>query len=335
MLASIFFLLLKRGWRLGWRLFWLGWGLFGLGVLAWYALRWWPGERFWLVRPFNYFMPWLLVGLIPGLIVAGLAHRKRVALTLAVPTLVISLTFAPLFLPRPSAVLAANASFKVMSYNVFYYNQNLAEVVQIIRQEQPDMVLLQEFTPHIAQALMPQLVDLYPEGKLHFAYEPDIGQAIISRYPLTSLEVTYEKGRTQKVRVETLVGPIEVWNVHPNTPLSWARQYRQIAGLVEDIAAVKGPLIVGGDFNSTDQSEAYRLVNQYLQNAHWEAGWGFGFSFPANSPRFSGVPILTSVIRIDHIFYSQHFLARSAHTLAESGGSDHLPVVAELSLVTR
>jgi endonuclease/exonuclease/phosphatase (EEP) superfamily protein YafD len=254
-------------------------------------------------------------------------------LILAAPTFVIALTFAPLFLPRPDTVLAANASFKVMSYNVLYRNRNMAEMTQLIRQEQPDFLLLQEVTPAIAKALRPRLVDLYPEDKLHFAYEPNVGQAIISRYPFSSQELAYDKGRTQKVKVVTPVGPIEVWNVHPNAPLPWARQYRQIAGLAEDIAAVNGPLIVGGDFNTTDQSETYRLVSQYLRNAHWEAGWGFGFSFPADSLRFRDVPILTSVIRIDHIFYSQHFLARSARTLAESGGSDHLPVVAELSLV--
>jgi endonuclease/exonuclease/phosphatase (EEP) superfamily protein YafD len=324
---------LKLFWRTGCGLFWLGLSLFGTSVSAWYALHWWSGDRFWPVRLLNYFMPWLLVGLIPGLVMAGLARRKWVILILAAPTLVIALTFAPLFLPQSETVLAANASFKVMSYNVLYRNRNMAEMAQIIRQEQPDFLLLQEVTPSIAKALIPRLIDLYPEGKPHFAYEPNVGQAIISRYPLTSLELAHDKGRTQKVRAETPVGPIEVWNVHPNAPLSWARQYEQIAAMAEDIAAVNGPLIVGGDFNTTDQSETYRLVSRYLQNAHWEAGWSFGFSFPANSPRFSGVPILTSLVRIDHIFYSQHFLARSAHTLAESGGSDHFPVVADLSFV--
>jgi endonuclease/exonuclease/phosphatase family metal-dependent hydrolase len=92
---------------------------------------------------------------------------------------------------------------------------------------------------------------------------------------------------------------------------------------------------VGGDFNTTDQSEGYHLLAQHLKNAHWEAGWGFGFSFPANQPRFKRIPILTPVVRIDHIFYSSHFLAHSATTLSDSGGSDHLPVIAELVGVER
>ncbi|MBE7467571.1 MAG: hypothetical protein DPW09_35635 [Anaerolineae bacterium] len=328
------FTFLKLCWRIACWFFWLSWGIFGLGVIMWYTLRWWPGDRFLPVRLINYFMPWLLVGLLPGLTLAGLARRKWVALTLAVPTLIIGLTFAPLFLPRPAEVLAANIPLKIMSYNVWYHNQQVAEVARLVRQEQPDLLLLQELTPAMAQALTTQLTDLYPDGRLYWAYEPEVLQGIISRFPLTPVELAYDKGRTQKVIAETPVGPIAVWNVHPNTPHPWARQYQQITGLVEDIAATPGPLIVGGDFNTTDQSEAYQLVGQYLNNAHWEAGWGFGFSFPAHRPRFREVPIVTPVIRIDHIFYSPHFSAHSARTLEDSGGSDHLPVVAELIVGT-
>jgi endonuclease/exonuclease/phosphatase (EEP) superfamily protein YafD len=35
-------------------------------------------------------------------------------------------------------------------------------------------------------------------------------------------------------------------------------------------------------------------------------------------------------IRIDHIFYSDHFFASGAYTVDNSGGSDHFPVIAEL-----
>lgn len=325
---------LKLCWRLISWLFWLSWGLFGLGVMLWYALRWWPGDRFLPVRLVNYFMPWLLVGLLPGLTLAGLARRKWVALALATPALIIGLTFAPLFLPRPPEVLAANISLKVMSYNIWYHNHEGEEVTRLIRQEQPDILLLQELKPGMARALTSQLADLYPEGQLYWAYEPEVLQGIISRFPLMPVELAYDKGRTQKVIAETPAGAIAVWNVHPSTPNPWSRQYQQMSGLAEDIAAVNGPLIVGGDFNTTDQSEAYQLIRQYLHNAHWETGWGFGFSFPAHRPRFREVPVVTPVIRIDHIFYSDHFSARAARTLDESGGSDHLPVTAELTVGT-
>jgi vancomycin resistance protein VanJ len=326
-------LLLKKIWHLVWLPFWAGLWLFGLALLVWYPLRWWPGDRLLPVRLANYFMPWLLAGLIPGMIAAGLSRRFRLALILTIPTLLIGLTFAPLFLPRTPTALAAHTPIKAMSYNVWSRNQNITAAAAIIRQEQPDILLLQEVTQPIARTLKDELADLYPNGDLHFAYEPSMGQAIVSRYPLTPTGASYDKGRTQKVLADAPNGPIAVWNVHPFAPLVWSRQYQQISALAEEIAAVEGPLIVGGDFNTTDQAETYRLVNQHLNNAHWLAGWGFGFTFPAHTPRFKRVPIISPLVRIDHIFHSEHFFTRYAATLPTAGGSDHLPVVAELSLV--
>lgn len=335
MLNHFIILLSKQLWRLISALFWLGLWLFGLGVLFWYILRWWPGDRLLFVRLGNYFMPWLLIGLIPGLLMAGLAWRKGLMMTLALPTLMIGFTFAPLFLPRSNPVFASSDSLKVMSYNVWGRNQNMSAIAELIKQEQPDILLLQELSPRAARSLRPELTHLYPDSKLHLAYEPQTYQGIISRYPLTPLKASLQGSRIQSVIVETPSGPITVWNVHTAQPWPWSRQYRQFSKLAKAVASLDGPLIVGGDFNTTDQSDAYHLVAQHLGNAHWEAGWGFGFSFPAPARPIHGHPLLTlpPAVRIDHIFHSHHFFTRSARTLAESGGSDHFPVIAEFSQV--
>lgn len=326
--------LIKRTGQATSNLFWLGLWAFALGLLLWYPLRWWPGDSLWPVRFTNYFMPWLLFGLVPAFGLAIVAGRRRLAVALALPTLLITLTFAPLFLPQPSTALAGQESFKVMSYNIWGWNQEPAAMVRLIEREQPDILLLQEVTPRLARLLNSELADLYPDGQLHLAYEVDIGQAILSRYPLTPVEEgSYRKGRTQKVLADTPNGDIAVWNTHPIHPLPWRQQYRQISALVEDIAATTQPLIVGGDFNTTDQSETYQLINQYLHNAHWEAGWGFGFSFPSTDRPLRDKLPLPALVRIDHIFYSDHFFAHKARTLSEAGGSDHFPVAAELSRV--
>jgi endonuclease/exonuclease/phosphatase (EEP) superfamily protein YafD len=225
-----------------------------------------------------------------------------------------------------------------MSYSVCYDNRNIQAVAEVIRQEEPDILLLQEVTRSTKTRLEKELTDLYPEGQFHMAYAPRILQAVISRYPLTQIDSQPRAGRLQKTLIETPQGPIAVWNVHTHHPVTksqWHNQSREFSRLIQDIASVKGPLIVGGDFNTTDQSESYRRVNQYLDNAHWEAGWGFGFTFPTTSPSSSckDLPLNTPIIRIDHIFYSHHFFAHRARTLTEAGGSDHFPVVAKLSLV--
>ena len=332
--SSTLFVLIRFLWRISLLPLWAGLWLFGLSLLVWYPMRWWPGDRLVLVRLVNYFMPWLLVGLLPGLLLAGLGRRRWLMLVLAIPTLLIGLAYAPLFLPRSSTVLASPAPLKIMSYNVLVWNRHIPSAAAVIRREQPDILLMQEVTPWIARQLQNDLTDLYSGDTLHFIYESSMEQAIISRYPLTEIGTSFGEGRVLKARVDIPSGPITVWNVHANAPVgSWRSQYRQMSALVQAIAKVDGPLIVGGDFNTTDQSETYQLISHYLNNAHWQAGWGFGFSFPAHAPHFRGVPIITPMVRIDHIFYSHHFYARSASTLSDAGGSDHFPVIAVLSPV--
>ncbi len=320
--------------------FWLGlWG-FGLAVWLWYLLRWWSGDHFFPVRLAGYFLPWLPVGLIPGLVVAGLARRKWLSLALTGPGIFIGLTFAPFFLPSSNNTPPTSPILKIMSYNLWLGNQNVLAISEVIRQEQPDILLLQELNPAIAQTLFDELSNLFPDSELYFDFvqesehEFPFFQAVISRYPLMPISVEADKGRVQKVMVETPTGPLAVWNVHPVPPIYFGSQHcQQLSALAADIAAVDGPLIVGGDFNITNQSELYQSINRYLGNAHREAGWGLDFTFPA-SPHTQGLPVATGPLyRLDHIFYSRHFFAHSAQTLTESGGSDHLPVAAKLGAV--
>ena len=313
--------------------FWLILWVFSLGVVIHYVLRWWPGDRLFTVRLTNYIMPWLLMALVPVLVLALIAHRRWLMLSLAIPTLLISFSYIPLFLPRTSLALAGDEPLKVMSYNVWRRNQTPDQITAVIRAEKPDIILLQETNSLLIRNLSRELADDYPEGVLYFVHSSGLQQSVISRYPLSELDADRAKGRAQKVLVETPEGAITVWNVHTFSG-RWRIRYHQIKNLVnQDIATAAGPVIVGGDFNTTDQTEAYHLLTRYLHNAHWEAGWGFGFSFPSTNRRISRELGLPSLVRIDHIFYNDHFYVRQAATLPEAGGSDHYPVVATLSWV--
>lgn len=311
----------------------LGLWLFGLGVLLTFLLRWWPGDQLLPVRLLNFMMPWLLILLVPALIAARLAGCHWLVTVLALPTLFISLSYAPLFLPRCCSAPSSGEIFKVMSNNVSRYNTDVTAMAALIRQEQPDILLLQELRQDRVEAFIKTLADLYPDAELHFTYDSYTLQAVASRYPLTPLAMMLEKGNAQKVLLETPNGPITVINIHPHF-WGWQRRYQQMSTLLaEDIIPADGPIILGGDFNTTDQTQIYRLVSQHLQNAHWEAGWGFGFTFPFSVRRIRGKYPLSQLVRIDHISYSDNFFAHNAGTLTESGGSDHLPVVAEFSWI--
>ncbi len=335
MLQSLPTTIIKNLWYLGQNIFWLGIWLFGLGILATYFMRWWPGDKFVFVRLFNYLMPWVLIALIPALIITILGHRKWLGTVLTLSTLLIALNYAPLFLPRPSVALADTNPFKVMSYNIWSRNRDTGNITQLIREQQADILLLQEVKPYQAKQLMAELDGLYGDSDTNFVYEPRVEQAVVSRYPLTPAGAYRDKGRAQKVIAQTPNGPVTIWNLHPWSQRGWQLRYEQISALMAEIetTAPNEAIILGGDFNTTDQTEIYKLVTSQLNSAHWEAGWGFGFTFPAPTRRFRGTIAFPSLVRIDHIFYSDHFYAHSAETLSDAGGSDHLPVTTQLSWI--
>lgn len=305
-------------------------------MLLFYPVRWLSGDQLPPIRGLNYILPWTLLLLVPATLIAGLAQRRWLLVSLTIPTLAICFTFAPLFLPRNHPSLSKDDfSFKIMSHNL-YFRQDAVAILKLIRQEQPDILLLQELHPDLISIPRDDLADLYPELYVDIVNKPEEGfiQAILSRYPLTHSRAELEKGRAQKVIVQTPVGPIAVWNVHLFPPFRFAPHLhdQQAVALIKDIAMADYPLIVAGDFNATDQSATYKVVNKYLYNAHREAGWGFGFTFPAPPHIPPESPIDTGLLyRIDHIFYSDHFVAFDAQTLTSSAGSDHLPIIAILS----
>jgi endonuclease/exonuclease/phosphatase family metal-dependent hydrolase len=67
-------------------------------------------------------------------------------------------------------------------------------------------------------------------------------------------------------------------------------------------------------------------MNALLDDAFRVAGGGLGFTFPAS---FGSLP---SLLRIDDIWGSDHFVVHDAWTESDSGTSDHHPVISELSL---
>ncbi|MEM7348731.1 MAG: endonuclease/exonuclease/phosphatase family protein, partial [Chloroflexota bacterium] len=272
--------------------------------------------------------------LIPSLLLAGFTYRYWLAIALSVPALLIMLAFAPLFLEKPNTLPASSVPIKIMSYNIWGRNKTVQEAANLIREEKPDILLLQEDYYAVSAILHPQLKELYEDQPLYLVAEPRMGQTIISRYPIVPIEASYRNGRAQKIWIDTPIGQFQVWNVHTKTPYrDWEGQTQQVRYLAQEISLTSEPLIVGGDFNSPELAAPYRLINRYLKNAHWQAGFGLGATYPKIGHRFKGIPIITPVLRIDHIFYSNHFVAHNSYTLSKSGGSDHYPIVAELSLV--
>lgn len=308
---------------------WVG----GMLILASLVLRIWSGDHWFLARYTGYLMPWLLLVLLPGGLWAAWMHYRYLAILLGISAIIVVTVYAPLFWSRAIDVPNVTSAVKVVSYNTWSKNLEIHRIARVIVEQKPDILLLQEITPKAFSSLMVRLKDLYSAGKVHFSYEPGMLLAVVSRFPTESQAITKGKGRVQKVVLHSPIGPIAVYNVHMLRHGGWASRYRKISRLLEqDLVHEQRPVILGGDFNAPDQSETYRYITGVLDNAHWNAGFGFGFSFPASSIKLFGLIPIPPLVRIDHIFINSHFVTLQARTIKDSGGSDHFPVVALLKL---
>jgi len=315
--------------------FWTTLWMFALGSTLCLILGWITGDRFLPVRMSRYLQPWVLFSLLAGLIPALLFRRFWLVAVLAVPVLVIGLAYLPLFLPRGAAPPGKGVPLKVMSFNVWSENPSLLPAAELIRDKSPDLVLLQEISGEQLRELRKGLTNpaAGADRPWNVAYAPEAMQAVVSCYPLTPLGSDGRLAKMQVVRVDTAGGPITVFNVHPRRG-NWKGRYRKLQTLLQDhLLPTPGPVVLGGDFNTTERSEIYRMLSRQLRNAHGEAGRGFGFTYPANLQGWGEVLPAWPLVRIDHIFYNRYFYALGAETLRDSYGSDHLPVMASLMSV--
>jgi endonuclease/exonuclease/phosphatase (EEP) superfamily protein YafD len=94
------------------------------------------------------------------------------------------------------------------------------------------------------------------------------------------------------------------------------KQARSYERLFDRVNTIEQPLLLMGDFNTSDRHYQYRRLSQLLTNSFERAGWGFGLSFPAAIP----------LVRIDHIFHSSHWDTRSVWTHKGVGSEQKLEV---------
>jgi len=213
-----------------------------------------------------------------------------------------------------------------------------------------DIVAVQELMPHMAEMLHEELAAVYPHRLFDIgeAHDPPRRLGVLSRYPLDALDAAHlvaRDFRVQIVRVYVPPRPILLYNIHPRATLivrylreegplarkvhrSFTERAVYFQRLVDDIARRCEPVIVVGDFNSTEQSDAYKLLARYLTDAHRAVGWGFGHTFPLHGADLGNLPIPTRLMRLDMIFYSAPLTALSCRVARHHGESDHAPVMA-------
>ena len=274
------------------------------------------------------------------LIIALFARWRWLYVGLLAPGLIaFAVWYGHLLLPPPDVdVPPGSHVLHVASFNILSPMSDPERISEAIRDlGEMDIVGLEEVGPDHAEHIQNDLSELFPH-QLLFPHQPTYaGIGLLSRYPAITHE-TYQPlpDSYLHLRAELDIDgtPVIVYVTHPrpadnrHNPFQYdnTRRNSEIQDTLRRVEQEDGAVLLLCDCNMPDQSVDYDAMNREFEDAFREVGWGLGFTFPAYRT------YLPSLIRIDYVWYNDHFVALSAETAADPGTSDHRPIQAELAL---
>lgn len=257
-------------------------------------------------------------------------RRRNLALASTAVVLLHVLWVNPLsWLPSAAPPLKPSSQrFVVMSVNLLMVNDDTEGIASEIAQAHPDLLLVQEVSPLWAERFdAPDMRRLFPQRHV-IARSDSFGIGVLSPHALEIEELQLSGLPALRGHVALGKRRLELINVHTLPPRTaayteeWNEMMRRVCQLVEHGPK---PLVLAGDLNATPHARWYReLLSRGLRGAHEERGRGYATTWP--NGLFPFPPI-----RLDHFLVSSGVGVISV-TEGEGRGSDHRPIVAELSL---
>lgn len=241
-------------------------------------------------------------------------------------------------------------SFRVMSYNIAAGNGDIDRIAAVIREQNPDIVALQEVDVHwgarsnyIDQAAyLGEKLDMHLFFGEIYTLDPEdedqpprrYGLAFLSRKPFESQQnhhLTRLSSQTENPDPEPMLGfpevsikldgqRIHLFNTHLDYRSDPNVRTIQVQETINIIEPVDHPTILMGDLNAQPESEELHPLFELLTDS-WKHTDGPGFTFPSHQPDR----------RIDYILHTNHFEVKDVFVV-DTEASDHRPLVVDLVL---
>jgi endonuclease/exonuclease/phosphatase (EEP) superfamily protein YafD len=227
----------------------------------------------------------------------------------------------------------ADRRLRLVVSNVLMTNRDFSRWLATVQAEDPDVIVAVEVDDWWDQQLLVLASD-YPHHVRH-PQDNSYGLALYSRCPLTNVKIRHlVEDDIPSVFAEVRLpsgDEHQIVVLHPRPPRPDVRQDSDLrdAELVRAARAMRSldePFIVAGDLNDVAWSHTTRMFQRIAGALDPRVGRGIFATYHADH-WFARYPL-------DHVFYSPHFelveLRRLNHV-----GSDHFPIMVELSLKPR
>lgn len=251
--------------------------------------------------------------------------NKRTAIGSVGLAICIVLPLVKYYLPSEECV--GSESAKIIAINLQSDNEEYAAVTEFISQENPEVFLVTELT----EGWLTHLQRLTSEYPFHVfrTREDHFGIGLFSKTPLDTSEIViFDQLGVPAVRVDLSLGilPVTIVGIHPIPPF-WPLRHKlrndQLKSAIDLAHSTANLDIVLGDFNCTSFAVGYRqaLAGSGLKDSRLGHGWQHSWH-----PSIPGISLA-----IDHAWVSKA-LCVVDRRIGSNVGSDHLPVILELSL---
>lgn len=272
---------------------------------------------------FGQFVLPALTGAVLIALIAVLTARYGTALV-AVAALLTNLLIVWPWVQSPRPAEAAGPTIKILLFNVYYYNKRLDEAAKIVRELNPDIVVLHEVIPRVRPEL-DEIANAFPH-RVESWLERPADALILSRFPLEDLadQLPAPNHRRPLGAAKVTIGDstLSLFAAHLSLPPLLEGRGSQMAEMheiAETVNGMTGPRLLVGDFNAATWGAVITHARTF---AALEVLTGPSGSWPTFLPRDLGIPI-------DHMLASQDltFVSRKLITIP---GSDHRAVLAEI-----
>jgi endonuclease/exonuclease/phosphatase (EEP) superfamily protein YafD len=222
-------------------------------------------------------------------------------------------------------------SVRILSANVKMSNRRFEATVDLVTRIEPDIALFLEVDDEWVRALEP-LKSHLPHA-VEWPSDNAYGILVLSRLPILDPEIrflVFDTVPSVRSRISLRNGEqFRLYAVHPEPPVPYEDTIGRDGELVMIAAEVKRdslPAIVAGDLNDVAWSRTTRRFQRLSGLLDPRVGRGFFNTFDA---RFPGLRW-----PLDHLFHDARFRLVSIERLPYIG-SDHFPIMFELSLYQR
>ncbi|MDZ7617898.1 MAG: endonuclease/exonuclease/phosphatase family protein [Patescibacteria group bacterium] len=286
------------------------------------------GRFWWLLDLMAHFPVHYALGLVVLAIVLLWARRRATAVVFLAFAGVNLAIVSPAYFGKQPAPPAAHLTLRAMLLNVNARQGDVARVEQVVRQWNPDILVLEEVSSRWMPALA-RLAEAYP----HTIIEPrgdNFGICLLSKLPVVKREVVHIGDAdvpTILATVDTGTARLHIVATHPLPPIG--REYsrwrnEQLEKLPHHIDASQ-PTLLLGDLNTTPWSHHFRQLIRESGLLDSSRGRGIQGSWPSFVPSPLRIPI-------DHVLHSPA-VAVVSRSIGPSVNSDHRPVIVDFAVI--